>query len=248
MKIKQTFNSANKIIYNEKTLEKNNYLTHNNGDRPYRVIIKESQMIIVDENKNNKIMSINPTKIWIGESLLTPMTKFSGGYGDHFKGNSFLMYVDDYYIFIGHKIYSFKTNLEIINYVSEVGNSDVPYPYAVDIENNYYLMIEEIMLPIPEKYNTNPYDYYYDIKDNKNIINVKKFIASYKNVKQQYNVSFCTDPVVSYSKSWMNNLQAINNTTGEIFSVSEKEYINMMNLIAKEYNYKNMNCTIIHSN
>ena len=235
------------MIFSEKMLEQNNYLTHNNGDRPYRVIIKDSKTIIINEHTNTKIITFIPTKIWIGESKLTEMTKFSCGYGDNFKGNSILLYVNNYYVFIGHNIFSFQTEYEIINYVSEVGNSDVPYPYAVDIKNNYYLMREEIMLPIPDEFSKNPYDYYYSDKNYKDIINVKKFIAEHKGTKKYYNVSFHNNPIEQYLRPWMKNLQAINKTTGEQFSVSKDDYINMMNLIAEKYNYKNMDINLIHS-
>ena len=47
------------------------------------------------------------------------------------------------YIYIGWKIYEFKTNDEIIKYVSPIGNSDVPYPYTIGTKNTY-LMIEDI--------------------------------------------------------------------------------------------------------
>jgi len=167
MKVSHIPGSATIMYSDDNITNKYTYLTHNNGDRPYRITIKESKLIIINDNNNNEeILSINTNKIWIGESPLTKMTEFSGGYGPKFKGNSILLYIDNYYIFIGHKVYSFKTEYEIINYVSEVGNNDVPYPYAVDTENNYYLMIEEIKLSVPDEYYTDPYTYYYSKKKN----------------------------------------------------------------------------------
>ena len=233
------------MFFNEKILEKNNYLTHNNGDRPYRVIIKDNKTIILNEHTNSIILNIVALKIWIGEGLLTQMTKYSGGHGNNFKGNSILLYVNNYYIFIGHNIFSFQTNYEIINYVSDIGTNDIPYPYAVDKNNNYYLMLEEIMLPVPYEYSTDPYEYFYKNKNYNNIINVKNFIGEYNGVKQNVDVSYVSNPIKSYSHTWMKNLQAVNNN-GEIFSVSELDYINMMKLIENKYNYKKININIIH--
>ncbi len=49
-----------------------------------------------------------------------------------FKGNSILVKLDDdKYIYIGESIFKFKAKDRIINYLSPVGNSGVPYPYAV---------------------------------------------------------------------------------------------------------------------
>jgi len=50
-------------------------------------------------------------------------------------------------------------------YVSEVGNNDVPYPYAVDQVGNYYLMIENTVLlsgRFAHLDNQEPYIAFYD--------------------------------------------------------------------------------------
>ena len=102
MKVSHIPGSATIMYSDDNITNKYTYLTHNNGDRPYRITIKESKLIIINDNNNNEeILSINTNKIWIGESPLTKMTEFSGGYGPKFKGNSILLYIDNYYIFIG---------------------------------------------------------------------------------------------------------------------------------------------------
>ena len=71
------------------------------------------------------------------------MTKFSGGYGKFFDGNSILLKLSkNKYVYIGSVIYSFTSYNEITTFISPVGNSDVPYPYAIDEKNNYYLLLE----------------------------------------------------------------------------------------------------------
>lgn len=58
------------------------------------------------------------------------------------KGNSILIEKSKHnYVFIGECIYEFHTPDEIIEYHSPVGNSNVPYPYAIG-EKNVYFMIE----------------------------------------------------------------------------------------------------------
>ena len=44
------------------------------------------------------------------------------------------------------EVFGFRALTEIIDFVSPVGNSSVPYPYAVDAEGRYYLVIEEMVL------------------------------------------------------------------------------------------------------
>ena len=66
-------------------------------------------------------------------------------------------------MYIGNKIYEFKTKDEIVDYMSFVGNSDVPYPYAIGTENTY-LMIEDVFIPNKELKvfgNEDPYEIYY---------------------------------------------------------------------------------------
>lgn len=59
-------------------------------------------------------------------------------------GNSILVELGPYhYMFIGWEIYEFFTEDPIVDYYSEVGNNDVPYPYAIGTKN-IYLMIENI--------------------------------------------------------------------------------------------------------
>jgi hypothetical protein len=65
-------------------------------------------------------------------------------------------------MFIGDKVFTFRSMAEIIEYVSHVGNNDVPYPYAIDCQGRYYLMIEDVVLGnVPELYQDDPYCYYY---------------------------------------------------------------------------------------
>lgn len=44
------------------------------------------------------------------------------------------------YVFIGWEIFAFKTPDEITRYVSLMGNSAVPYPYAVGARNTYLFL------------------------------------------------------------------------------------------------------------
>ena len=75
---------------------------------------------------------------FIGISPKNAMTKFSGGYGKYFTGNSILIKIDNNkYVYIGSDIYSFTAETNIIRYVSPVGNNDVPYPLAYGSQNVY---------------------------------------------------------------------------------------------------------------
>ena len=61
------------------------------------------------------------------------MTKYSGGHGPKFTGNSILLNIGDKrYVSIGWTIYEFSTKDQITEYYSPVGKSDVPYPVQME--------------------------------------------------------------------------------------------------------------------
>lgn len=84
-------------------------------------------------------------------------------HGEKYLGNTILLQVSPLrYIFItpGY-ISKFSTRSEIVDYVSDIGNNSVPYPYAVDKKQNYYLIVENAILKnIPDL--EDPYKYYYE--------------------------------------------------------------------------------------
>lgn len=129
------------------------YEIHDNYGRPFKVKIYSDHIKIYEldhESKKTKylpFMGISEyEKVFIGKSPLNEMTEFSGGHGSDFDGNTILIKLSAHeYIFVGGKICQFKTADEIVEYMSHVGNSDVPYPYAVG-KNKTYLMIEDVYL------------------------------------------------------------------------------------------------------
>jgi hypothetical protein len=151
------------------------YLIHDNGGRPFKVDITEN----INENKvkiykrlpdnddylyeAEPCLEYTPERIFIGMSPLSEKTRFSGGHGPRFDGNSILLHIkDNEYVSIGCDIYGFTTDHRITRYFSDVGGSDVPYPYAIDDHNNIYLLIEDVILSnVPEEHFDDPYSYYY---------------------------------------------------------------------------------------
>jgi hypothetical protein len=152
------------------------YYIHDNGGRPFEVIIGQNLVSIykwtdLDDKEDkvyNKLVKTYKSfeKVFIGKSNV----KYAKG--KFFDGNSILLKLSKHkYVFIGQKIYSFTTRDEIKKYISTVGNSDVPYPYAIGTKN-VYLMISDVYVPLailPKKYlevkkeddHAGPYGYYY---------------------------------------------------------------------------------------
>jgi hypothetical protein len=94
-------------------------------------------------------------KMYVGKSPLNDQTRFSGGHGPKFDGT----FMDQRQSICLHSIKTFQSK-EIVKYVSSVGNSDVPYPYAIDVDGNYHLMLENVTLKMPAA-EKDPYSYFY---------------------------------------------------------------------------------------
>ena len=130
------------------------YFIHENGGRPYKVNIQDLEIKVYKMDNNNYELYPNLVfhkmceSIWVGKSPLIPMTEFSGGHGQEFDGNTILVKPNDSdsYVFIGSLIQSFIPLYPIVNFVSPVGNNDVPYPFAIDSQGNHYLLIEDVIV------------------------------------------------------------------------------------------------------
>lgn len=173
------------------------YFIHDNGGRPFKVIINKNDKIayvyrdtrdwkmkdVPDEPIYDKlVLKTKYKKVFDGSPISNDFIK--GGYTFEI-GNSMLLQISKtLYIHIGIEIYSFiisnSKDEEIIQYVSPIGNNDVPYPFAVS-KNKTYLMIEDVILDnqelnkvgetcTPEKYKTDPYFLYYGFCEQDNML------------------------------------------------------------------------------
>lgn len=104
-------------------------------------------------------------KVWIGKSVKNDVTEFGGGYGDDFDGNAILLketHRKNSYVLIHSSITRFVADQEIVQFVSNVGNNDVPYPYAVDLNGHVYLLLNGVkMTSIPKNKTSDPYEFFY---------------------------------------------------------------------------------------
>lgn len=133
------------------------YEIHDNGGRPFLVEDHGGKVTVYrqefDEatetySVGKKVLESAYKKLFVGTDPL----KASPYWSPKFRGNSLLLHVaGTKYIFIGAQIYSFQTlgGEAIRAFYSPVGNSDVPYPYAVG-EKNTYLLLENVTVPNEE--------------------------------------------------------------------------------------------------
>ena len=223
------------------------YQTLDNGGNPFTVKIEDNKVSVYKNNCNEEgdyelefLNEYNPSHIFIGKSIVCPMTIFSGARDDpKFDGNSILLELDPNtleYVYVGESIYKFKAYSKILSYVSPVGNSSVPYPYATDEFYNHYLMIENVVLEMTEKFREklhegkDPYEYYYDnhkIADNFEDIRMLKING------KNYNFTYSTEEFDSFVARF-NNAQIAMVKYDNIEEYFTKEsYTELMNRFAE---------------
>jgi len=141
------------------------YKILDNGGYPFTAVVYKSKVeLYINELGGpffNQIVGYkgqpkvyHPKKVFVGKDPKTGKD----------VGNSILLDMGKMeYIFIGWNVTKFKAKSKITKYVSPVGNSAVPYPYAIDEDGNYYLMLENVMLDGVSR-GEDPYRVYYQDK------------------------------------------------------------------------------------
>ena len=152
------------------------YKIHDNGGRPFNVEIN-GKLVFISKNMNTfkkvdgKFIDIeNPPKslytlkaddIFIGKK--SPNGGYDGLPSSKAVGNSILLKVGNKYIYVGHEIYEFSPIKDdtIIKYYSDIGNSDVPYPYAIGNTHIYIMLDKEAVEKSYFDMKQNIYEQYY---------------------------------------------------------------------------------------
>jgi len=136
------------------------YEIHDNGGRPFFVTVK-GNLVTVEKNMdtfeqvNGKFVDIHKplkqlfqktvNKVFVGKK--SPKGGYDGLKPSEAEGNSLLLQDGSKYIYIGSEIYQFTPMKgdTIEAYYSDIGNSDVPYPYAVG-KTYIYIMLDKVAI------------------------------------------------------------------------------------------------------
>jgi hypothetical protein len=156
------------------------YVVHDNGSRPFMVGYDKTHVSVfkliqgVDEEEFQSlplksqlamysVRVLKPTayvKAFVGKD---PTMK-----GASFDGNSMLFDLGkNKYLFVGDKVCTMRPVSPIKEFVSPIGNSDVPYPYAVDDAGRSYLMNEGVVVPHADLAGQDPYSAFFAQKQQK---------------------------------------------------------------------------------
>ncbi len=128
------------------------YFIHDNGGRPFKFVANDTGIDIFtypdvevgsddDWFEKNKF---NPNNYTIHILTIPSFQGYWRGYDTSpymMHSNSILVHLGPKrYIFAGLAVIQFTTKDNILDYVSYVGNSDVPYPIAYGVDNIYFIL------------------------------------------------------------------------------------------------------------
>ncbi len=152
------------------------YKIHDNGGRPFFVTVSGKKVVVM-KNMNTfkkidgkfvdveappkEVLNLTADEIFIGKK--SPSGGYDGLKPSEAEGNSLLLKKGGKYIFIGHEIFEFSpVKGDVIeSYYSDIGNSDVPYPYAVG-KTHMYIMLDKVAVELDFfSAMKNIYDQYY---------------------------------------------------------------------------------------
>jgi len=93
-------------------------------------------------NPEKELFTVKANEIYIGKK--SPTGDYDGLDPRYGQGNSILLKIGSKYRYIGHEIYDFEPvkGDSILQYYSDIGNNDVPYPYAIG-KTHIYIMLDK---------------------------------------------------------------------------------------------------------
>jgi hypothetical protein len=126
-----------------------------NGGTPFVVDVTPSSVKVFRTEYNwdlnlsvitKEVLTSKYKRMFVGDNLLKDKRAAKKGM---YPGNSLLFELaKGSYLYVGSEIFSFQTKNkeDVQTYMSPVGNSAVPYPYAVGTEHTYF-MLEHVTVP-----------------------------------------------------------------------------------------------------
>eukprot|EP00435_Cladocopium_sp_Y103_P007641 s2703_g2.t1 len=197
-------------------------------------------------------ISFSAERVFVGQSPK---------HGARFDGNSMLLHLEGLkYVFVGENVFSFTAKSPITKYVSPVGNSDVPYPWAMDEQGFRYLMISSVIVTgkLFENSDTDPYDLFFAraliTADIGSVPPTQPFHKEFQGVTEfwigqdQYTLRYEPHPEEDFDRlADMGELSVVKG--GEKIKLSKADYVKLMQDFADFAGFETLHCeTLVERN
>lgn len=130
------------------------YFIHDNGGRPFKVVVTRTRLSVFPllryEEETRKwsyhtapviSFGMRGKKLFVPKQHPRTPSHYVSAQSRFGKGNSLLVRLAPHiYLYIGTEVYVFYAEDTIQEYYSPIGNSDVPYPWAVGRHNVYFMV------------------------------------------------------------------------------------------------------------
>jgi hypothetical protein len=208
------------------------YLIHDNGGRPFKVVINQNCVQVHKQIHDGYSLDyhyeIKPSYAFVVNQVFVGKCPSRN---PEFDGNTILLHMkDNEYIWIGNRgIVSFLFLSKVVKYVSEVGNSNVPYPFAIDENDNIYLLLDNVIIKKKDGYYgfDNPYGDYYRNHRMTGFHDIKSFYIG----NDKYNMEYYPFPEKDYDRfvKDIGSPLSIIKTNDEKIILDKTSYINLIN-------------------
>lgn len=158
------------------------YTMIDNSAEPFVADVSSSRVEIYKQKladgswvRDKKVADTPYARVFIGDNLLRAAGVSPKG---KYPGNSVLVKVGEgKYLYAGDKVYTFQTigGEDIKEYYSPVGNSEVPYPYAVGEKHTYFMLDMEALGNDMLDLKKDGYPQFYALKFGGKPVSSKKF-------------------------------------------------------------------------
>lgn len=107
--------------------------------------VEEDRKFSELQHPRKKLFDMTANEVFVGKK--SPGGGYDGLRPKEAEGNSILFRVNEKYVYIGSEIYEFspKAGDTIQKFYSDIGNSDVPYPYAIG-NTHVYILLDKVAI------------------------------------------------------------------------------------------------------
>lgn len=214
------------------------YDIHDNHNVPFVVTVNDGMLQVIQDEVIK--LSVNYTRVWIPS--------------DVDPGNSILAQIDDRYLYIGSEIFTFRSLSPIVDFQSEIGNNDVPYPHAVDDAGRWYMMLEDVVVVPKQPWASqmDAYTYYYNAclitiaaeSERNPLLEQFRNIEAFMIGNKRYTLTYHANPIKMYQNTLELGVMRLV-IDNQVIDLTQEIYVEMNDAFGEEMGFQPFAKTVI---